>query len=169
MKKYKGKILMSTLVILLIGTQIAFGSTSMDLLKSLNPYYTGNHDKNIVPEYKANADKLSKEFLSENEILSIVDKNQAKTETSSIKSVKLKKYKNHILEDDSSDNTYNYLVDPDRMVWVVITEFPDGIDTKAAYFDKATLITVYDAETGNLLKSKVTGNVKVQYNNNKGN
>ena len=74
-----------------------------------------------------------------------------------MKSIVFKTWSNHISEDDPNNKDINFQIDPNRNVWVVKTDYPNGIETKAGFYDKATLITVFDAETGQLLKSKVTG------------
>lgn len=149
----------------MIGTQIVLGSipSEYDKLRLNNPYYTGDHDPNINPIYAANNEKDKSELLSKKDMYELLDKNQKKMKTKKIKSVELKTYKEHILEDDPSDYSYAYNIAEDRMVWVVITEYPEGLNTKRGYYDKATTINVFDAETGDLLKSKVNGDLKKSY------
>lgn len=72
----------------------------------------------------------------------------------------MKTWGEHNSQDDPNNSDINFQIDPDRNVWVVITDFPNGIQTKAGFYDKATLTTVFDAESGQLLKSKVTGDYK---------
>lgn len=168
MRKNKFKILMLSLCILtifLLGTHIASGSipSENDKLRLNNPYYTGEHDPNTNPQYKANNYKEKNELLSKSDIMLLIKKNQIKKEGKKVKSIELKTYKEHILEDDPGDYSYNYLVDENRMVWVIITEYSKGLNTKNAYYNKATTITVLDAEIGDFLKSSVTGDVKTKY------
>lgn len=61
-------------------------------------------------------------------------------------------------KDEPNDNLQDREVDPNRMVWVIKTNYPKGLNTKAGFYANATLISVFDAQTGQLLESTVTGN-----------
>ena len=43
------------------------------------------------------------------------------------------------------------------MVRVIKVKYPQGLDTKAGFYKNAIAINVFDAETGNLIESTVTG------------
>lgn len=149
--------IIAAFILLVTSARIVMGSTDdntkKDALRKNNPYFTGKHRKNENPDYKANKDKNPKELLSKKEILALVEKFQRKTDKSKIRSITLKTYKESILEDDPSDYSYNLSVDEDRMVWVVITEYQDGLKTRVADYEYCTILVVLDAETGDFLKS----------------
>lgn len=118
------------------------------------------YNENSAPIYGDNKNTDNNSLMFEKNILKKIDKNQIKTNKSSIKSCTLKTWGKHIAEDDPSDKNLSRLVDDNRKVYVVKTSYPDGIDTKAGFYANATLISVYDAQTGDLLKSKVVGDCK---------
>jgi hypothetical protein len=43
------------------------------------------------------------------------------------------------------------------MVRVIKIKYPEGLDTKAGFYKNAVSTDVFDAETGNLIESTVTG------------
>jgi len=79
-----------------------------------------------------------------------------------LKSAELVTWKQHLANDEPKEQLINTQIDPDRMVWVVKNYFPKGLDTKAGFYEKATLISVFDAQTGQLLESTVMGDWKGQ-------
>lgn len=157
MKKILSKkiILLSIISLTLIG-----GTTAFAVENNAQPIGENKHVDNPKPIFTANKNATGVSFKSKDEILKIVDKNQEKGTNSSVKSIDSKTWSQHISEDDPSSKDIDLQVDSDRNVWVVKTDYPNGLDTKAGFYDKATLTTVFDAETGQMLKSKVTGQYK---------
>lgn len=90
-------------------------------------------------------------FVSKNIIKQYVDEYQVKTPKSKILSIELKTMSEYMAQDEPNPNYSLTRVEPERMVYVVKTSFPDGLDTKAGYTSNAILLTVYDAETGDSL------------------
>lgn len=111
--------------------------------------------ENPEPIYKDNADKQDKDFVPEEKCLEKI----AKTPNSHKISSEIKTWKQH-LEKEQEGNAKNLQISPNRKVRVIKTEFPDGIDTKAGFYDKAILTSIFDAETGNFLGSTTTGEYK---------
>lgn len=149
----------STIVITAI---LGIGLTSVVIAqttskKIVHPSNSEKYVENPEPFYKNNKDANKDSLLSEEKIREKIDKNQFKTKTSKIESVKLKTWANHIKEDDPTDNTISKDIDPEHMVWVTVTKYPDGLETKAGFYANATLISVFDSVTGDLIKSKVIG------------
>lgn len=156
----KKPILIAAVSICLLMVGVTGVNALTDNLNIIHPANSSKYIENPIPMYSTNKDKSTDSFIKEKDLLKIVGEKQIKTATSYIKSNKLKTWGKHISEDDPGDtNTFNQ-VDNDRMVYVVTTAFPDGLDTKAGFYDNATLTSVFDAETGTLLKSKVTGDYK---------
>lgn len=125
-----------------------------------NPYATDKHDPITDPVYKSNRDNSFSTFLTEKEILKIIHKNHFKKEKWKIVSVELKAYKEYKFEDIPDKFDFSYMIDPDRMVWVVVTIYPDGYHTKRGFVDNATTISIFDSETGNVLELYVYDNIK---------
>lgn len=122
-----------------------------------HPYNSDKYNENPSPILKDNKNKLDKDLITKENILKKVEKEQIKTEKSFIKKVELKTWQKHKDEDDPNNKDNFFQIDPNRKVYVVVTQYPDGLDTKAGFYANATLTTVYDAETGQLIKSSVTG------------
>ncbi|MCM8711231.1 hypothetical protein M2651_09335 [Clostridium sp. SYSU_GA19001] len=116
-----------------------------------------NYNNNPKPLYTANKNIDSSSLISKANILKKLESNQIKTKNSFIKSVKLETWSEHVLENNKENTVVNLLIDPERMVWVILTSYPDGITTKAGFYSNAILTSVYDAQTGDLLESTVTG------------
>jgi hypothetical protein len=128
-----------------------------------NPYATGNHEPIADPKYKSNKEKPLSAFLTKKEMLEIIDKYQAKEKKQKRVSLELKTYKEHIFEDNPNDYNLSFQIDPNRMVWVLVTKYPNGLDTRAGFFENATGIIVLDAESGDLLKTAVYGDRTKSY------
>ena len=109
------------------------------------------YNENPTPIYTANETENANNFVSEDKCIA----NIAKTNTSKIITKELKTWGQHVTDD--KEEAINYQIDSNRMVRVIKTEFPDGLDTKAGFYDNAVLTSVFDAETGNLIESHVTG------------
>jgi hypothetical protein len=75
-----------------------------------------------------------------------------------VKSSELKTWGKYLNDEKKEEFTQ---VSSNRMVKVIKTEYPDGLDTKAGFYGNATLTSVFDAETGNLLESSITGDYDV--------
>ena len=52
-------------------------------------------------------------------------------------------------------------VSPDRMVWVVKVAHPNGIKTRRGFYANATQIKVYDAQTGAVIITTITGELDI--------
>lgn len=116
-----------------------------------HPFPSDRYNEHPAPTYVKNNDKTEADFVPVEKCL----QNIVKTDTSCVVSKELKTWGQHLIDD--KEEVVNYQMDPERMVRVIRTEFPDGLDTKAGFFNKAVLTTVFDAETGNLIESHVTG------------
>lgn len=149
----KKSVLISVVTLFLVAgsTVITMGASNTQSI--INHIYNDHP----TPIFKADKGDTGVSFKNKDDILKIVNEHQAKGNNSSIKSAVMKTWGEHNSQDDPNNSDINFQIDPDRNVWVVITDFPNGIQTKAGFYDKATLTTVFDAESGQLLKSKVTG------------
>lgn len=125
----------------------------------VHPNNSQKYNENPEPKFVANNNKATK-LLTEDEIKKKINDQQTKTQNSKVKSVKLKTWNEHISQDDPNDKGPNYEIDPNRMVWVSVTAYPDGLDTRVGFFSNAILTTVYDAETGETLKTNIKGDLK---------
>lgn len=116
-----------------------------------HPFSSDKYNENPTPIYTRNDTRDVKSFVSEGKCIESI----AKTKTSHIKSKELKTWGQHVKDDE--EEATNYQIDSNRMVRVIKTEFPDGLDTKAGFYKNAVLTSVFDAETGNLIESHITG------------
>lgn len=121
---------------------------------------TGYVNENPMLIYKANKDLPKEAFLSKKEILEQVNNNQDKTKRYTIQSAELVTYNQYVKKYFSEPHGVNYQIDDNFMVWVVVIKYPDGRDTKAGFYDNATVIIVYDAKTGNALEGTTRGDFK---------
>lgn len=153
-KRFSIKIvLISVLCLIIVGAITAFAIEN----PNGNPVLPPQHNDHPEPLFKADKDVEGVTFKSKEEILKMINEHQQEGTNSSIKSVVMKTWAQHMSEDDPDSKDVSFQIDPDRTVWVVITDYPDGIDTAGGFYDKATLTTVFDAQTGQFLKAKVTG------------
>lgn len=125
-----------------------------------NPSATGNHDPVLDPDYKSNKDKPLSTFLTEREMLERIKKRHIRKEKWKIVSIELKTYKEYKFEDVPDKFDFSYMIDPDRMVWVVVTIYPDGYHTKRGFVDNAVTVSIYDSEIGNVLELYVYDAIK---------
>ena len=116
-----------------------------------HPDSSQKYNENPAPIYVANDKKDASNFVSEDKCL----KNIVQTETSKIKSSTLTTWKQYVT--DEKEEAINYQIDDNRMVRVIKIEYPDGLDTKAGFYKNAVSTIVFDAESGNLITSVVTG------------
>ncbi|MFA6308474.1 MAG: hypothetical protein WC677_01825 [Clostridia bacterium] len=103
------------------------------------------------PIYKNNDTAKPETFASDEGCVNKI----AKTETSIIKSKEIKTYGQYII--DEKVDAQNYIIESKRMVRVIKVEYPDGLETKAGFYKKAKLTTVWDAETGDYIESCTSG------------
>ena len=149
--------------IIIVSSMICIFSTSIAMAKNISNKLALSSDRtkhveNQEPLYKSNKTVDKSTLKSEREIREKVDKQQIKTKNSNVKSASMKTWTDHIKQDDPSDSTtMSKDIDPNHLVWVVVTNYPDGLDTKAGFYANAKLISVFDSVTGELIKSKVTG------------
>jgi hypothetical protein len=143
----------------LIFISVALVLTISTVAFAINNGAISHPDKSIIynekptPTYIKNNEKDVKDFVPKEKCLEKIAKNK----TSKTKSVQLKTWGKHASDDTYDDGVVNYQVDENRMVYEITTYFPDGLDTKAGFYNNATLVSVFDAETGNVLKSQVIG------------
>jgi hypothetical protein len=146
MKKLKW-IVPSLAILFLIGV---FGFSSSFVT---HPNVGHSFNENPAALYKDNHGMdISKFITKEQAVKRVVIPGNATT-----KSAKLEKWADHLVEDKIDKEVVNNQIESGRQVWVVKTSFPDGIDTKAGFYKNATLTSVFDAQTGTLLESAVTG------------
>lgn len=110
-------------------------------------------NENPVPLYKDNHQMDHSKFMTKDQATKKVNT----PEKAVTKSAKLEKWADHVREDKIGKEAMNDQIASDREVWVIKTSLPNGIDTKAGFYKNATLTSVFDAETGTLLESAVTG------------
>lgn len=116
------------------------------------------HNDYPEPLYKANKDAQGVTFLSKEEIienLNLEEINKTRNDNRSVKSIVMKTYAQYMAEDDP--NSRDFEIDPNRVVWVVVEDCPNGIDTKGGFYEDATLKLLIDAETGHTFGSIVSG------------
>jgi len=146
MKKLKW-IIPSLASLLLIGI---FGFSNIFITQPIKGH---SSNENPVALYKDNHGTNHSKFITKEQAIEKVNT----PENAVTKSAKLEKWADHLVEDKINKDVVNNQIESGREVWVVKTSFPDGIDTKAGYYKKAKLTSVFDAETGTLLESAVTG------------
>lgn len=158
MKNNKIKILIIVAMIALCSIGVFAGSKFF----ITHPDNGLNYVEEPQPVYIDNASKQQKDFVSDDKLL----KKIAKTSSSRIKSSELKTWEKHLSDNKGSGKGNGKgtvilsEISPNRMVKVIKTEYPDGLETKAGFYANAVLTSVFDAETGNLLESTVTGDYK---------
>jgi hypothetical protein len=136
-----------------------YGSKSQ--LSAISNLITGNvsmQTQNKIPVFEANNNAPDSSLKTATEILSIANSNLPTS--ASIKSTERRTWSEHIKNDEPNSDFKDFQISPDRQVYVVKTSFPDGINTRAGFYASATLMTTYDAATGDTLESFVTGNYK---------
>lgn len=158
MKHKNIKIMVSGMVLsLLVATTVLATSSNNKAYTTVHPSNSGNYVENPKPVNVANKNLDISKFLTKDDITKLCDKNQLKESDSKIESIKLKTWGTHMLEDDQNNKDIELQTDPDHMVWVVVTSYPSGLDTKAGFYDNATVTVVLDAQTGTFMKSMVKG------------
>jgi hypothetical protein len=125
-----------------------------------NPYATGNHDPITNPIYKSNKYIPLSTFLTKTEILKRIHGNHFRKEKWKIASIELKTYREYKFEDVPDKFDYGLMIDPDRMVWVVVTIYPDGYHGKRGFVDNAATISILDSETGDVLELYIYEDIK---------
>jgi hypothetical protein len=140
-------------VVGLIATPLALATGK---LTSTHPLDQGRHNETPKPLYADNAGVGYGQLLSKEQAIAKV----ISTATSYTKEAVLETWAEHVVKDEPNDNIINFEVAPGRKVWVVKTAFPDGLNTKTGFFNHAVLTSVFDAQTGTLLESSVTGNLQ---------
>lgn len=146
----KKKILIA-LTVLIAVSAISLTAFAINETVRSHPNNGTKYNENPIPIYTDNSEKVNKNFVSEEKC----EESIVKTKTSHKKSSELKQW-NKYLKDEKKD-IVNHQISDSRMVRVIKTEYPDGLDTKAGFYANAILTTVFDAETGTLLESTVTG------------
>jgi hypothetical protein len=129
-----------------------FGFTN-NYVPLTHPNNSHSYNENPAPLYKDN---------HKMDISNLITKKQAiekviKPKSAITKGAKLETWAAHVANDEPNSKFVDYQISPNRKVWVVKTYFPDGKETKVGFYKNATLISVYDAETGTLLESTVSG------------
>lgn len=145
-------ILIAVLCLIIIGAA-AFASDDPNTNKGTEP----QHKDLQEPLFKADKNVQGVTFKSKEEILKMINENRPKNIKYRVESVIMKTYKEYQAEDDGSNTLTNHTIDPDRTVWVVKEYRPDGVNTKGGFYDKATIISVYDGQTGQILENIVSG------------
>ncbi len=119
--------------------------------KITHPNSSDKYNENPTPIYAKNNNTEIENFVTEDKCL----KNIVQKSDSIIISKELKTWGKHV--SDEKEEGINYQIDPERMVRVIKVKYPQGLDTKAGFYKNAIAINVFDAETGNLIESTVTG------------
>ncbi len=114
-----------------------------------------NTEKKAPESYRlpANKDLPKARFLSKEKVLPRVSKNAI------LKSFKLMTYRDAMAvqgEGLLSD------ISPDRMVVLIETDFPNGLEADNADYSNATVISIRDALTEQLIGYSITGKIKRQ-------
>lgn len=136
-------------ILLLVGV---FGFAS-DFVPLTHPNNGHTYNENPGPLYKENHGMDIAKFITKEQAI----KKVVIPENAATKSAKLETWANHAVEDKIDNEVVNNQIAPNREVWVIKTYLPDGIDTKAGFYKTASLTSVFDAQTGTLLESTVTG------------
>lgn len=144
------KIVLPVAVIGVIGTGVA---TAAVVSQITHPFYSSKYNDNPAPLFRANTQLPSSSFITREEAISKV---AAKT-GGVLKSADLETWSQHVAKDEPNIGLHDRAVDLNRMTWVVKTNYPTGLDTKAGFYANATLVSVFDAQTEQLLESTVTG------------
>lgn len=131
---------------------IISGITALAQNKKIShPNSFDKYNENPTPIYTKNDKSDQKNFVPEDKYL----KNIVQKSDSKIISNELKTWGKHVK--DENEEGINYQIDTERMVKVIKVEYPQGLDTKAGFYKNAIAINVFDAETGDLIESTVTG------------
>lgn len=144
------KVVLPVTVIAAIGTSVA-GAAILPQLT--HPFDSAKYNDNPAPLFPANNQLSSSRFIGRDQAVSRV----SATSGAVLKSADLEAWSQHVAKDEPNDSIQDKEVDPNRMTWVVKTYYPNGLDTKAGFYANATLTSVFDAQTGQLLESTVTG------------
>ncbi len=156
MKKTASKIAICTSIIVL-GLSIKVLASPAQSVHPANTHNLGSYNENPKPILVANKDVPISSLISKEKLEADNSAYKIKNVKSKLKSVTLKTWQQYCLEDDPEFKAVNHQIDPDRMVWVEITEYPDGVDSKIGFYANATIKSVFDAQTGRILASLVTG------------
>jgi hypothetical protein len=141
----------SAAVVGLVATPLALATGKVT---STHPLDQRRYNEAPTPLYADNAGVGSGQLLTKAQAIAKV----VSTPTSYTKEAVLETWAEHVAKDEPKDHIINFEVAPGRKVWVVKTVFPDGLNTKTGFFNHAVLTSVFDAQTGTLLESSVTGN-----------
>lgn len=162
------KNLFKTIIIvtfLILGTTSIFAASQVNQPNAVNihPIHPSNSNKyndHPTPLYPANNTVSDASLLSKENMLDKISKTQFKASDSYIKSALLKTWKEHSIQDDPNDSFSSAQIDDNRKVWVVTTCYPSGMDSKIGFYENATVVSVFDAQTGTLLESTISGTYK---------
>lgn len=159
-KVFKILVLFSILVTTI--TITAFGLRNLEIDTSSDKLWGSTYklDDKPQPKFKSNKYKAESAFISKEKVLEIIEKKQLKASKSNIESCIRKTWRQHLIEDKIDKIIEAKMIEPDRVVWVILVHYPQGIDTRGGFFHNATVTSAIDAETGTLLETKVTGNRK---------
>ncbi|OPX42758.1 hypothetical protein CLHUN_34100 [Ruminiclostridium hungatei] len=146
----KRRIIIALTVVISV-TAISLTTFAINDTVRSHPNNGAKYNENPAPVYTDNSVKPDKNFVSEEKC----EESIVKTKTSYKKSSELKQWSKH-LKDENKD-IVDHQISDNRMVRVIKTIYPDGLDTKAGFYANAIVTTVFDAETGTLLESTVTG------------
>jgi hypothetical protein len=150
LRKVLVRVGMPVAVVSCIATPLALATTGVTVT---HPLDQSRYNETPAPLYKDNAGLPTDKLLTKTQAIAKV----IATATSYTKEAVLETWAEHVAKDEPDDHVHNVQVAPTRKVWVIKTAFPDGLDTKAGFFNHAILTSVLDAQTGTLLESSVTG------------
>ncbi|SFD62878.1 hypothetical protein SAMN05216378_0725 [Paenibacillus catalpae] len=102
--------------------------------------------------YKANSHLAKTKFKTENNIIKMTRMEKG----SKVLSTTLMTYAQYCRKELRGENP-GTIIENERMVWMIKVDFPKGIKTRGGNFSKAVQVTVFDAETGNLLTVSTIG------------
>ncbi|NYE57093.1 hypothetical protein [Carboxydothermus ferrireducens] len=145
--------------LLLISIALAISVVALVAPSNIShPFPQDKYNENPAPALHATNNLSEGHFITKEQAIAKVSVGKE----GELKSAEFVTWKQHLANDESKEQLVNTQIDPDRMVWVVKNYFPNGLDTKAGFYEKATLISVFDAQTGQLLESTVMGDWKGQ-------
>lgn len=119
------------------------------------PLHTRKSNQYVPHELEGNKDRPVDEFLSVYDILEELVDPKTKESGSYIQKIELETYEQYTSQLHPGYDTYCYPINKDRMIYVVVSRCPEGINCKAGIYSDATIYTVFDALSGRILETAV--------------
>ena len=154
----RSKISLPTGVFLILIMTIAIYANATSSNYTIGPdgtVYNNNPAYELVSNLNSTKIKTEKQKASE-----VYEKNKD-IKNLVIEKVKLTTYSKAMKEDMLEEaGSVNETVSPDRLVYVIIKHYKDGVDTKVGFVEDAKVYVLMDAETERVISVRTVGKVK---------